>query len=177
MFFVGNQNQLFGGDTKLPPGDSDWLGVSGNNNALAGGFGHDWLGATGNGNTLAGEAGSDSLFAVGGANALFGGIDNDWLGVSGSGNRLDGGAGDDWLGATGSGNTFVFHPGARHDQITGFVAGDLIDLQGYGLTFGSLQQYMAQIGGDTVIDFKNGDILTLHTVQKSGLQAGDFLLV
>jgi hypothetical protein len=69
------------------------------------------------------------------------------------------------------------------DDLTGFsahIAGgaDVIDLQGYGLTFASrLSSFTRQVGTDAVIDFKNGDILTLHNVQVSGLQASDFLLV
>jgi hypothetical protein len=53
----------------------------------------------------------------------------------------------------------------------------VIDLRGYGLTFANLiNTYTSQVGTDAVITL-GGDVLTLHNVQKSGLQASDFLLV
>jgi Ca2+-binding RTX toxin-like protein len=193
LFFVGNQNQLFGGD------GNDWLGISGINNALVGGAGDDFLGATGMGNTAAGGDGNDTVSVTGNSNALFGELGDDWVGVSGNTDLLFGEAGNDTVAASGNGNildggigndhltagahagdTFAFHPGYQQDDITGFAAhiaggSDVIDLQGYGLTFaGLINTFTTQVGTDCTIDFKNGDILTLHNVQKSGLQASDF---
>jgi Ca2+-binding RTX toxin-like protein len=193
LFFVGDQNQLFGGT------GNDWLGVSGNANALSTGSGDDFLGATGMGNTAAGGDGNDTVSVTGNSNALFGEIGDDWVGVSGNTNSLFGGSGNDTVAASGNGNildggtgndhltagghagdTFIFHPGYQQDDVTGFAAhiaggSDVIDLQGYGLSFASLMNnFTAQVGTDCMIDFKNGDILTLHNVQKSGLQATDF---
>jgi Peptidase M10 serralysin C terminal/Metallo-peptidase family M12B Reprolysin-like len=194
LYFAGSQNQLFGSD------GNDWLGVSGNNNSLAGGAGDDWIGATGSLNTLNGQDGSDALVAYGTGNFLHGSNGNDWLGVSGDNNFLNGRQGNDYIGATGNGNTldggagtdhlsmaqhvgatFVFHLGYQQDDITGFAAhvtggSDQIDLRGYGLTFaGLINSYTTQLGSDCVIDFRNGDVLTLHGVQKSSLGSSDFL--
>jgi Ca2+-binding RTX toxin-like protein len=124
------------------------VGVGGNNNRLLGGSGNDYLAASGNGNTLDGGPGSDHLVAGAGHQSM----------------------------------TFLFQLGYGQDDVTGFLAhiaggSDVINLQGYGLTFANLiNLYTKQVGTDCVIDFKNGDVLTLHDVQKSGLQAGDFVL-
>lgn len=72
-----------------------------------------------------------------------------------------------------------FHLGYQQDTITGFAAHsaggtDIIDLNGYGLTFASLGGFMSQNGANTVIDILNGDILTLINIQKANLQASDF---
>jgi hypothetical protein len=101
----------------------------------------------------------------------------------GNGNILDGGTCNDHL-IAGShvGDTLIFHLDYQQDDITGFAAHlaggtDVIDLQGYGLSFATLiNNFTTQVGSDCVIDFKNGDILTLHNAQKSGLQASDFHL-
>ena len=163
LFFTGNQNQLFGGT------GNDWLGVGGTNNALVGGAGDDLLARRGDANTLAGDDGNDNLSANGAGNYLYGQIGNDYLGVSGNNNVLDGAQGDDHVAATGNGNTldggagndqlvaggvhtgdrFVFHPGYGMDSATGFLrhgAGgtDVIDINGFGLNFVTLQPFMAE---------------------------------
>jgi hypothetical protein len=182
---------------------NDWVGASGSGNTLLGGGGGDMLFTNGNNNVLYGqsEGGGDTLFADGDTNVLYAQGGGTWLGVSGNGNVLFGAGGaNDYLAASGnsnyfdpssgndamvaasghSGDLFVFHPGYGQDEITGFaahIAGgtDVIDLQGYGLNFASLiNTFTTQVGTDCTIDFKNGDILTLHNVQKSGLQVPDF---
>jgi hypothetical protein len=79
---------------------------------------------------------------------------------------------------------FVFLPGSGQDSITGFEGanGDVVDLRGYGLAdFAALQRYISQVGSplrpDTVINFNNGDILTLKNVFSSVLVADDFVFV
>lgn len=193
LFFVGIQNQLFGSD------GNDWLGVSGVNNALAGGAGDDWIGASGASNTVAGQDGHDSVFAVGTGNYLHGEAGNDWVGVSGTGNFLFGGAGNDWLGASGgnntldggagddtlvaaaghSGATFVFHAGYGRDEALGFsVAGDTVDLRGFGLaTFAALQPFLSQVGADVQIALNGADVLTLRGTSLAALTGVNFDLV
>ena len=53
-----------------------------------------------------------------------------------------------------SNDRFVFHVGYGHDTVVGFAsaAGDVIDLEGFGLSFAALQSYMSQVGNDVVID-------------------------
>ena len=195
LFFMGNQNQLFGGN------GNDWLGVSGDNNALAGGNNDDLLGATGAANTLAGNDGNDNLSATGAGNFLYGQIGNDYVGVSGNNNFLNGAQGDDFLAASGNGNTldggagndqlvaggahagdrFVFHPGYGMDAITSFSrhsAGgtDVIDLNGFGLNFTTLQSFMSDVGGNCVIVLNGVDILTVNGTLKAQFLATDFII-
>src|SRR5262245_45069160 len=197
LFFVGNQNQLYGGD------GNDWLGVCGNNNALVGSAGDDWIGATGSSNTLNGQDGDDALFAYGAGNYLYGSTGNDWIGVSGDNNFLNGAQGNDYIAATGNCNTldggagndqlvagahagdrFVFHPGYGIDSITGFAphggggdAGgtDVIDLNGFGLNFTTLQPFLSNVGGNAVITINAATVLTIIGVTSAQLQASDFL--
>jgi len=192
----GNSNTLYGGN------GNDWLGLNGNNNTQNGGAGNDWIGASGTGNSVSGGGGGDTLFAYGFTNYLYsqdGVGGGTWLGVSGSGNFLVGNAGNDWLGATGNNNTFdpgagndamvaaahtgdifVFKPGYGHDNITGFAPGnaatDVIDLRAFHVDYASLMtSYVADVAGNAVIHF-GADDLTLISVTKAQLTAGDFLL-
>ena len=126
MGATGNGNYLIGGD------DGDTL-FSVGSNFLYGEFGGDWLGCSGNDNVLNGAQG------------------NDYLAASGNNNTLDGGAGNDKLVAGGAhaGHRFVFHPGYGMDTISSFSrhgAGgtDVIDLNGFGLNFDTLQPYLVE---------------------------------
>jgi Ca2+-binding RTX toxin-like protein len=191
----GNSNQLFGG-----AGD-DWLGLNGNFNALSGGSGNDWIGASGTGNTLAGGGGGDTLFAYGSGNYLYSQDDpggGTWIGVSGSGNFLFGTNGNDYVAASGNNNTldgglgndtlvagahagnrYVFHVGYGQDTISNFArhqAGgtDIIDLNGFGLNFASLQHYLVD-GPNVMIRIDAATILTINGVTIPQLQARDFI--
>ena len=130
------------------------------------------MGASGNNNLLFGGEGGDTLFSVG-ANALYGETGDDWIGcsarqllngaqgndylaASGHNNTLDGGAGNDVLLAGGAhgGDRFVFHVGYGMDTVVNFSrhgagGSDVVDLNGFGLNFSSLQGYMADVGGNS----------------------------
>ena len=79
-------------------------------------------------------------------------------------------------------DVFIMTPGMNQDAVTDFAAlnaggadADKIDVSALGIVdFASLS--MADNGlGDAVIDFGNGDGLTLVGVSTSGLAAGDFI--
>jgi Ca2+-binding RTX toxin-like protein len=92
---------------------------------------------------------------------------------------LDGGAGNDTLTGTLGADHFVFAFGNGADTITNFThaAGDVIDLQGTGLTsFAQLQALMTDHGTFTTIDFGAGGSLNLAGLHPEQLQANDFLL-
>src|SRR5262249_51244915 len=105
----------------------------------------------------------------------------DYLAATGNGNVLDGGAGNDQLVAGAhSGDRFVFHAGYGLDSITGFArhgAGgtDVIDLNGFGLNFASLQPFLSTVGGNAVITINAATVLTIVGVTSAQLQASDFL--
>jgi len=52
----------------------------------------------------------------------------------------------------------------------------VIDLTGFGLTFGALQGLMSQSGTDVKITINAVTVLTLHDVTVAGLGPSDFLL-
>jgi Ca2+-binding RTX toxin-like protein len=113
--------------------------------------------------TLNGGVGNDTITGGDGADILIGGLGAD---------ILDGGAGDD---------RFVYRLGDGSDHILNFVAGpgtdDKVDLRAVPTvqSFAQLQLLMSQNGGNTVIDFGNGDTITLNGVLPGALSADDFL--
>ena len=124
----------------LRPDRQRLLGVSGNNNFLDGAQGDDVVAASGNGNTLDGGADNDQLVA-GGAH---------------------------------TGDRFVFHPGYGMDSATGFLrhgAGgtDVIDVNGFGLNFTTLQPFMADVGGNCVITLDAATVLTVIGVTQGAI--------
>ena len=102
--------------------------------------------------------------------------DNILLGKAGD-DILVGGRGDDVATGGRGADTFVFNKGHDHDLITDFQDGiDLIDLNGFGLSggFRSLRQLFEQSGDDVVIDFGDGDTLTIADISISDLSRDDF---
>ncbi|QOZ75397.1 hypothetical protein XH83_08055 [Bradyrhizobium sp. CCBAU 53351] len=112
--------------------------------------------------TITGSSGNDQLFGNGGSDLLSGGAGND---------ALNGGIGAD---------TFVYTTGGGADVIGDFLQADAdkIDLTGVpGIsTLADIQALATQQGPNTVIDFGNGDTLTLLNVTLSNLTAADFIL-
>ncbi|WP_407117244.1 VCBS domain-containing protein [Bradyrhizobium sp. LMG 9283] len=112
--------------------------------------------------TITGSNGDDQLFGNGGNDLLSGGAGND---------ALNGGTGAD---------TFVYATGGGADIIGDFVQADAdkIDLTGVpGIsTLADIQALATQQGPNTVIDFGNGDTLTLLNGTLSNLTAADFML-
>ena len=120
---------------------------------------------------LIGSNFGDTLIGNAISNTLLGGLGAD---------VLDGGAGNDTLTGGAGGDKFVFAPGYDADTVTDFsaAAGDKIDLSGF-TTIHSLSQVQTratQVGANTVLNFGNGDTLTLNNVAASGLTANDFVL-
>ncbi|WP_108260739.1 UvrD-helicase domain-containing protein [Mangrovicoccus ximenensis] len=114
------------------------------------------------------EAGSIALKADGGAgdDLLIGGAGDD---------LLDGGEGNDVMAGGLGADTFVFADG--QDTVTDFENGtDVIDLQlaGHG-GWSAILAIALQQGGDTVIDFGAGNVLTLEDFHIGDLDQSDFL--
>ena len=133
-----------------------------------------------------GEAAGDTYALVEGligsnfGDTLIGNINNNSLSGLLGNDVLDGGAGNDTLSGGAGGDRFVFAPGRDADTVTDFLpaAGDKIDLSGFA-TIHSVSQVRTratQVGANTVLNFSNGDTLTLNNVNASGLTAADFVL-
>jgi Ca2+-binding RTX toxin-like protein len=149
---------------------------------LYGGTGDDELDGGNGSDVLDGGTGDDELFGGNGKDELFGGAGDDKLDGGNGKDELKGGAGNDILtGGTGD-DTFVFANGDGKDTITDFAAGadtdDVIDLTEVSAvtTFTDVQASASQVGADTVIDFGDGDSITLLGVNVGELAEGDFLL-
>lgn len=122
---------------------------------------NDVLVGSSSSNTFIGEDGRDFLFGLAGADTLNGGAGDDVL-VGGDGN-----------------DTFVFDQGFGADRIDDFNSGgfdDLIDLQNTSSeTFADVLSLASEVNGDTVIDFANGDSITLVGVTIAQLSGDDFI--
>ncbi|HET7716882.1 MAG TPA: hypothetical protein VFK86_14760, partial [Bauldia sp.] len=125
--------------------------------------------STGEEDVINGKKGNDKLSGLAGDDQISGAAGND---------RLDGGADDDLLNGGGGRDTFVFAAGYGHDLVTGFKSGqDKIDLSGTDIdSFSELKTLLSEDDGSVVIDFGNGDTLTIAntTVKKLGSSDFDF---
>ncbi len=122
-------------------------------------------------NNVFGSNFNDTLLGSGGNDILNGGNSgNDTLDGRGGNDNLTGGAGAD---------TFVYAIGGGTDFITDFshAQGDRIDVTGVPGIFSlaDIQSHATQQGVNTVINFGNGDIITLQNVVLANLVTGDFI--
>ncbi|WP_409721956.1 calcium-binding protein [Pseudorhodoplanes sp.] len=118
-----------------------------------------------------GKGGNDILIGSNFDDVLRGGKGDDVLDGRGGNDILDGGKGR---------NTYVFADGYDNDTIAKYQAGNaVVDLTGVSSVsdFSGLAQLMQQEGKNVVIDFGNGDSLTLQKTTIALLTAnqGDFL--
>ena len=122
---------------------------------------------------LRGSNFDDTISGDGGINTLFGQLGNDTLEGHDGGDTITTGGGDD---------TVVYSEGDDGpDTITDFVAGagtpDTIDLSGFA-GMSNLATVLAlafQSGSHTVIDFGNGNSITLQNVNLNNLHEDDFI--
>jgi serralysin len=107
-----------------------------------------------------------------------GGSGGDTLVGNAAANRLDGRSGSDTLTGNGGADTFVFTPGYGLDTVADFtVSGagrDRIDLAAFGIIGGLAGLVLSQVGANVVIDFGNGDRLTLNNVLLGNLTGDHF---
>ncbi|MEZ2144669.1 VCBS domain-containing protein [Bradyrhizobium sp. DN5] len=168
----GNDTIIGNGSTQIQYGSAT-SGVTVN---LAGGtadgdgsVGHDTI--TGGVTNVAGSNFNDTITGSVSGDQLFGNNGND---------LINGGAGNDFLGGGFGADTFVYATGGGADTIGDFLQTqtDKIDLTGVAgvSSFAQVQALATQVGLNTVIDFGNGDSLTLSNVTLSNLTAADFIL-
>ncbi len=163
-----------GNDVLSGKKDNDVLRGQGMNDKLLGGLGDDELfGGQGadviNGgqgkDKVRGGTGDDNLSGRGGDDILTGGRGND---------RLDGGAGNDRLTGGADLDVFAFGRGYDADVVTDFQSGmDQIDLSAFA--FASNDQALSiasEIGNDLVMDFGDGDVLTIKNVTQADIANG-----
>ncbi|MGL9621324.1 VCBS domain-containing protein [Bradyrhizobium sp. U531] len=134
-----------------------------------GSVGHDTI--TGGVTSVSGSNFDDTITGSAGNDQLLGNSGNDLLGGGAGNDSLNGGTGAD---------TFIYAVGGGADTIVDFLHADAdkIDLTGVpGVSsLADIQALATQQGSNTVIDFGNGDTLTLLNVTLSNLTAADFVL-
>ncbi len=127
-----------------------------------------------------GVATNDLLIGAAGADVLNGKSGDDFLaGLSGN-DILVGGPGNDTLIGGPGDDRFVFAKGDGADTIVDFTAGantdDKIDLTAFAnLSLSDVLTHTTQAGANAVIDFGNGDSITLQNVNKNSLNIEDFI--
>ncbi len=159
-----------GNDSLVGGAGSDAMYGGAGNDQLSGGLGSDTLsGADGNdllhggdgSDELTGGSGADTLFGGAGADSLDGGADSDLL-MGGQGrDTLAGGAGNDVLYGGDAADQFNFGLGGGADTIMDYEAGEVISLQGTGLTSSSIANSVSVVSGNTVITLPDGSTVTL----------------
>lgn len=170
-------NGGIGPDNILGGGDDDTLSGENGQDTLVGGLGNDLVIGGAASDLVQGSGGNDTLFggfggSGNGNDTLIGGSGNDYLSGDNQDDTLTGNSGDD---------RFFFKIGDDNDVITDFVAGgtdDEIQLDNFGSNFDTFSEVLGaatQFGGDTVIDFGNGDTITLQGVDRDDLTAADFI--
>jgi Ca2+-binding RTX toxin-like protein len=149
-----------GDDTLTGGNGNDTLSGLAGNDMLSGGYGDDQLNGGDGADTLIGGLRNDTLSGGTGNDMLKGGDGNDWL---------SGGDGDDWL--DGSYGRDTLYGGNGADTLSGGLGGDKLS-GGVGndtFTYSAL----AEISGDTIIDFSFGDKIDLAGVDANANLAGD----
>jgi glucose/arabinose dehydrogenase len=130
---------------------------------------------------IAAGAGDDMVFAGAGDDNVKGQAGNDTLNGMNGNDTLDGGPGNDIVTGGAGDDRLVFAPGGGADIFTDLIAGansvDKVDLTAFTTiqTFADVLSRATQSGADTVIDFGNGDIITLQNVSKDNLSTDDFV--
>ena len=166
----GNDQMFGGGGADLMGGGTGADGVWGmdGNDVLYGGLGDD---------TLGGGTGDDVVWAGADNDIVYGGLGNDLIAGeagndalwAGAGNdTLNGGAGDDTLAGEAGADVLVFTSGSGSDLVLGFDASaDLLQLNAGmlgGATTGAqvVSQFASIVGGNTVLSFGGGEVITLN---------------
>lgn len=157
-----------GGNDRLSGGsDDDALNGGGGKDQLLGGSGDDTLQGAYGDDTLDGGKGDDQLFGGGGRDVLNGGNGQDTISGGGGSDEIYASKGDDVLTGGAGSDAFIFGKGDGADTITDFGNdGDGLVLSssiwGGGLSRTEvLDTYGTVSGGNYVLDFGDGDSITL----------------
>ena len=148
---------------------------------IAAGAGDDLVFAGAGDDLVDGQAGNDNLNGMAGNDTLNGGDGNDHLDGGAGDDRLNGGPGSDILTGAAGDDIFVFAPGAGADIFTDFVADarttDKIDVTAFPRihTLLDVLARTMQVGANALINFGNGDTITLQNVNKANLSINDFV--
>jgi Ca2+-binding RTX toxin-like protein len=182
----GGDNKLFGQrgeDTLMGGSQNDTLNSGGGSDFLSGGKGNDWFRAGNSDDTLWGGDGRDTMFGNSENDILLGGAGDDRLFGGGGEDTLQGGPGNDFLKGGEGADTFIFEAGMGADELLGFSRiEDTLQIDSSllnGETTGAqvLAAYGTIVGKDVVLDFGNGEVITLLWANSMEGIADDILIV
>jgi Ca2+-binding RTX toxin-like protein len=148
------------------------LGINGN--SLTGNDADNEMVGNKGSNKIQGKGGDDAIWGAGGHDALTGGSGNDRLAGGNGRDKLSGGEGNDSLtGGTGA-DSFIFYAKGGEDDITDFKTGQhdklLLDPEIWSRNTDIknagdvIEQFAIDGGSFIVIDFDNGQTITVHGV-------------
>jgi Ca2+-binding RTX toxin-like protein len=154
-----NVNGNLGADTiDGGAGGGDWL---------LGGQGDDMIFAHAGDSIINGNLGDDSIVGGAGHDSLRGGQGNDVIWAGSGGDWITGDRGADTIVAGQGADTIYVFQGSGGDRVFSFdAAHDHIQMAA-GMTYS-----LSQVGADVLVDFGQGDSVTLADVQMSALPAG-----
>ena len=96
--------------------------------------------------------------------------------IGGSGkDTFRGNAADNTFTGKGGADIFFFRKGGGSDTITDFSNNDRINLVGMGLDLADIKAMGSDVGGDFVIDFGGGSILTLEDRTEASMKSAHFI--
>jgi Ca2+-binding RTX toxin-like protein len=177
------QDVIFGGegnDTLRGQSGDDTLDGGTGADSMTGSFGSDtyMVDEAGDVVTENGGEGNDTVRASIAFYALPGsGVEN--LIGSVAEQRLEGNRLANTITGGGGNDVFGFAPGSGSDVITDFAAGvglgDRVDLTAFPNARPGLAGIISESGGNTVLNFGNGDVLTLQNVRQAALHVDDFI--
>ncbi|MGJ8545255.1 MAG: nidogen-like domain-containing protein [Sulfitobacter sp.] len=172
-----------GSDLLVGGAGNDNLKGGGGRDEIGGGSGNDFMKGGTSRDYLDGGAGNDKLAGNNGSDALIGGAGNDNLKGGGGRDLLNGGEGNDFLKGGGGNDVFVFADGFDRDRIVDFdtqrdmlrLDSGLVGSAGNGAAV--LNQFASVTGAGVVLDFGDGDVLTLTNLNSLAGLADDISIV
>ena len=120
--------------------------------------------------------GNDTIIGSSIADTLYSGAGKDKISGGGGEDHIQGGKGNDRLTGGASSDHFIFNPGGDKDTITDFDAVGGNRAQDYIVT-NTTEYEILDDGNNTLIDFGNGDTITLLNVKHTDVTTADFMIV
>lgn len=162
-------------------GGDDVVNAGGKGDIVFGGRGNDSLYGNDGNDTLYGAWDDDSLDGDSGDDFLYGGIAQDTLFGDVGNDTLVGGSGTDLLTGGEGEDVFVFGRGGGSDVLSDVTRGeDKVDLTDFGFTsVVSMRSIIteSQTAESLILNFGNGDVLTISGLTLDDLQDSDLFLI
>ena len=148
---------------------------------LTGGLGNDILNGQNGNDRLVGEAGDDLLLGARGHDTLIGGKGNDELRGHSGFDSLDGGEGNDVLIGGPGNDEFIFNAGTDviadfENNIDHIIIDQALLSDNTMSVSDMLDTYGSIVDGHAILDFGNGDVLTIENVAGLGALSNDMAI-